>query len=375
MLSYGCQLWFIAGGSKSLVKKVQQVQNEMVRIVAGAFRTALREPLCHLTRMLPMEQYLEKLTHTLALRLYRLPRSSQLLRRLGSDWYSPHHEDFPLVVPQSSPQRGGGNRRPTVLEALAWRVPSHGPKVDLMVIAPWEIPVWAAQTSHWGVTNPAARKDWVQLLVESGLNSSTSMFFTAAKVTQRDVGDLTEVGGTGVVSLRGGEEPHSQRWMVGSEVTQFDANCFALAKAAECLATTYTADIDCPPVVYFFSSDNSVLQTIRNPRSTKAHSFCVHFHKALTTFFLSHRDIRLVLAWSPKNDALALDLLTRNCAVEACKEFPPQGMDSVQSAAYQKNRARAKAFSEWADTYNRNHLLETARTGSLTDRSEESVRL
>ena len=126
VLSYGGQLWFVPGGSKKLVKQVQQVQNEMVCMVAGAFRTAPREALCHLTRMLPMEQYLEKLTHTSALRLYRLPRSSQLLRRLGPDWYEPRHGDLPLVVPQNSPQHGRGKQCSTVLEALALRVLRSG---------------------------------------------------------------------------------------------------------------------------------------------------------------------------------------------------------------------------------------------------------
>ena len=78
-----------------------------------------------------MEQCMEKLTHTSALRLFRLPRSSQLLRCLGPDWYEPHHGDFHLVVPQTSSQHGGNKQHPTVLEALALQVPAHGPKVNL----------------------------------------------------------------------------------------------------------------------------------------------------------------------------------------------------------------------------------------------------
>ena len=365
VLSYGCQLWFIPGKSCKLIVKVQQVQNEMVRMVAGAFCMAPREAFCHLTRMLPMEQYLEKLTHTSALRLYRLPRSSQLLRHLGPDWYDPRHRDFQLTVPQNGPQRGRGKQCSTVLEALTLRVPSYGPKVDLTVIAPWETPIWVAKTSYWGVTNPAARKEWVQSLVEIGLTSSTSVFFTTAKVLCSDVGDLTDVGGTSVATLQGGEDPHAERWTVGSEVTQFDANCFALAKAAECLNTRYSADLDCPPIIYFFSHDNSALQAIHNLRSIKAHSHCTRFHKVLTTFFLTHRDIRLILAWSPKNDDLALDLLAREQAAEASREFPPQGMDSVQSAAYQKSRAHIRAFEQWAHKYNQEHLAESARTSWL----------
>ena len=168
-----------------------------------------------------------------------------------------------------------------------------------------------------------------------------------------------------MATLRGGEEPITKRWTVGSEVTQFDANCFALAKVAECLNTSYAAELDCPPVVYFFSHDNSALQAIRNPRSTKAHSHCICFHKALTTFFLTHRDIRLILAWSPKNDDLALDLRAHNNAAEACQEFPLQGMDSIQLAAYQKRRAHIQAYDQWAHKYQEERLAESACTGWL----------
>ena len=155
VLAYGLQLWFNPSGSSKLINMLQVVHNKMVCMVAGAFRTAPCEALCHLTRMLPMKQYAEKLTYTSALRLYRLPRASQLLRQLGPNWHSPGHGDLPLVVPQNRPKRGRGKQCPTVLEALALQVPTQGPKVDLTVLAPWEVPNWAAQTLHWGVTNPA----------------------------------------------------------------------------------------------------------------------------------------------------------------------------------------------------------------------------
>ena len=365
VLSYGLQLWFTPGGSNKLINKLQVVQNKMVRMVAGAFRTAPCEALCHITRMLPMKQYAEKLTYTSALRLYRLPRASQLLRRLGPNWHAPGHGDLPMPVPQNLPKRGRGKQCPTVLEALALRVPSHGPKVDLTVIAPWEVPNWAAQTSHWGVIRPAERKEWVQSLYEIGLNSSTEVVFTSAKVTERDVGDLTVVGGAALVSCRGGEEPKSLKRTVGSEVTQFDAGVCALAMAGESLAERYGEGTAPPQVIYIFGADNSALQAIRNPRSLKAHSFCVRFHKALTTFFLIHRDVRLILAWSPKNDDLFPDRLARELAAEAANEFPPSGMNSIQSAAYQKDRARRRAFSQWEEEYHLNRMMEAAKTNWL----------
>jgi hypothetical protein len=87
VLAYGSQIWYLSGASKTLVNMLQRVQNEMVKQVTGAFRTAPREALLHFTRMVPMRHYIEKLTYTSALRLYRLPCPFQLLSRLGPDWY------------------------------------------------------------------------------------------------------------------------------------------------------------------------------------------------------------------------------------------------------------------------------------------------
>ena len=106
ILSYGCQLWYLTGAAKGLINMLQRVQNEMVKMVTGSFRTAPREALLHITHMLPMRHYIEKLMHTSTLRLYRLPQASQLLRRLGSDWHVPGHGDFPLVVTRPSVEHG-----------------------------------------------------------------------------------------------------------------------------------------------------------------------------------------------------------------------------------------------------------------------------
>lgn len=72
VLTYGCQLWF-TGQQKTLVKKLQAVQNEGVKIIAGAFHTALRDALHEHLRIFSMHICLTMLTKTSALRLYRLP--------------------------------------------------------------------------------------------------------------------------------------------------------------------------------------------------------------------------------------------------------------------------------------------------------------
>jgi hypothetical protein len=200
-----------------------------------------------------MRHYIEKLTYTSALRLYRLPRPSQLLSRLGPDWYVAGQGNLPMVVARSCALPGKRNQRPTALEALALKVPSSGPKVDLTV-----------------------------------------------------------------------------------------------------LASSYSDGVAPPLTIYLFNTSTSAIQAVKNPRSIKAHSFALRFHKALTTLFLSHRDVHIIMCWAPRDDELEGSRLASYLATRACRvdlADLPNGMDRVQSAAYQKDRTRRRTFLNWEKEY------------------------
>jgi hypothetical protein len=354
VLAYGSQIWYLSGASKTLVNMLQRVQNEMVKQVTGAFRTAPREALLHFTRMVPMRHYIEKLTYMSALRLYRLPRPSQLLSRLGPDWYVVGQGDLPMVVSRSRALPGKRNQRPTALEALALKVPSSGPKVDLMVLAPWEVPNWVDHVSYMGVGTPFVRKSWIRDLTASGVDSSTMFIHVAAVTCNREAEELGVVGGAAVTYAHGGNPITWHSWAVGSDLTQFDADAFALARMAEVLASSYSDGVALPITIYIFNLSSPAIQAVKNPRSIKAHAYALRFHKALTTLFLTHRDIHIILCWAPRDNELEGSRLASFLAAGACRvdlADLPNGMDRVQSAAYQKDRARRRTFLNWEKDY------------------------
>jgi hypothetical protein len=362
VLTYGSQLWYLTGAAKGLINMVQRVQNDMVRQVTGAFRTAPREPLLHFTRMLPMKFFIEKLTYTSALRLYRLPRESQILRRLGTDWYSLGQGDLPLPVPQSRVLPGKRNQRPTALEALALRVPSRGPRVDVAAVAPWEVPNWVEHVSYMGVENPCVRKTWIRDLTVTVKGMNTMLIHLAAATCNREAEGLSMVGGAAATYSRGGAETTSHDWVIGSDLTQFDADAYVLARAAEVMAQCYTAEVAPPDHTYIFCASSLALQAVQNLRSIKAHSFALRFHQALTTFFSSHNG-RITLCWAPKDDSLEGNWLARTLASQACRRDIadlPNRMDRILSAAFQKDRARRAAFHQWELDY------KAARTRNTT---------
>jgi len=150
VLTYGCQLWYRQGGKgvKGIVNMLQCVQNEMVKVMAGAFHMAPHEALLEMTCMLPMYHHLEKLMHTSALQLYHLPRASQLLHYLRPEWYVPAPGDLSLLV---LTLWATSHAKPSSLHALVNFVPSNGPQVHVGILAPWETPSWLDHVTHMGV--------------------------------------------------------------------------------------------------------------------------------------------------------------------------------------------------------------------------------
>lgn len=74
--------------------------------------------------------------------------------------------------------------------------------------------------------------------------------------------------------------------------------------------------------------------------------------------FVTGFQATVILTWVPNDDDLDGNLLARNLASEACWDSPPNGLDRVQSAAYQKDRARTKAFLEWERDYHYDRMME-----------------
>jgi hypothetical protein len=147
VLTYGCQLWF-TGKQVSLVKKLQTVQNDAVKIISGSFRTAPRKALHHLLTILPMDLRLRMLVQNTALRLYKIPKDSQVLKKPGGAWHTPLPDDLPLPVATR-------RKTKTTLRSLAARVSDKGPRVDPFHDIPADAPHWNGR-----VHIVSKQKDW-----------------------------------------------------------------------------------------------------------------------------------------------------------------------------------------------------------------------
>ena len=354
VLSYGCQLWANSRKYKMLVKTVQGVFNEGVKVISRAFRTALREALHEITQVLPARHYLEKLTATSTLRLYHVPVTSQLQRRLGPDWCldpsgGPDLSNEGPVIPI---QRAGPRvraQRPTALEALGERVPVQGPHADIVAVAPWEVPNWRARVNHMGITTPQDRKTWVNDLYRSLPASGVSIISVARTVSNKDRYDNWMVGGAAAIlntHTEGITRTWTHHWALGTEVTQYDVDLFALAKAAQWAAEFYETQ-EPPSHIYLLSHSQAALTAITNIRNTTNQMSVLLFHSSLTALCSHHRDVGVTLTWSPVERSRVSDNTARLKALQACRLTPLASLNRVQSAAHQKRMARKHAFARW----------------------------
>ena len=77
---------------------------------------------------------------------------------------------------------------------------------------------------------------------------------TAAKLVERNLDEHTTMGGAAAIFSIGGSPWTQSRWTIGSELTQFDVDAAALAKAVEVLVSFYCSDgAPPPPFVHLFT--------------------------------------------------------------------------------------------------------------------------
>jgi hypothetical protein len=126
-----------------------------------------------------------------------------------------------------------------------------------------------------------------------------------------------------------------------------------------------------PPVNFFLLSNNALaLQAVKNPRLIKAHGAAIRFHRALTLLTLRHSQISIFLVWALSDDTLPGLTLARDAALVASWNTPPDGMDRVQSAAFQKDRACKKAFDNWEREFGLERCLAQFKLRWLGDSGE-----
>lgn len=86
------------------------------------------------------------------------------------------------------------------------------------------------------------------------------------------------------------------------------------------------------------------------------------FHHALTSFCSRHRDVSIMLTWSPVHKGRIQDSTVRYKVLTACTITLRASLNRVQSASYQKTVSRRRAFTEWERSTGLNAVSVTLGT-------------
>ncbi|KAF8261662.1 hypothetical protein EI94DRAFT_1809968 [Lactarius quietus] len=226
-----------------------------------------------------------------------------------------------------------------------------------------------------GKCTPKDRKADVAALYTgwSASDAERVIIQTAATISKKDRFDDLMVAGAAVVmtTFGGGGELQNQvqQWCLGTEVTQFDVDLFALAKAAEWVEQYYRTRAP-PSHIYILAGNLSALQTITDIRTLIHQNTVLLFHKALTSFFSQHWDVKLWLTWSPPVRTRSQVTLARTAALGACTITPRALLSSIHSPSHQKAAARKRAFhmwkTEWLEKRRADQHTSFAREYALT---------
>jgi ribonuclease HI len=346
VLTYGCQLWY-TGKQRGLVKKLQIVQNEAVRVIAGVFRTTPREPLHQLLTILPMDLRLEMLTQNTALRLYRVAGDSQLLRRLGGTWLPTQPDDQSLPTPNSHTAR-------TTLRALAARVQAKGPRIQPFPDLPPDAPSWGGR-----VTCDPKQDKWdyqqvMEALVTLCKEGQVVNIFTMGAYSNRNRDDSIQLGATSAVLYHNGRDWKHLEKVLGESATEADAALKALSTALDLLSDFLSATHPVnPPRVVITTPSSFAINKALNPSPHDEQNISLECLTKIGELMDLFPVLNIQLLWLPRSSPFVGFKRAKQLALEAIRSAELTPELEPHTIKHQKKKTKEAATASWADRWHK----------------------
>ena len=218
VLTYGLALW-APRALKKHYNQVEAVQNLAVRLISGSFRTAPLEPLHQILAILPIKTRSHMLLLNAALRFCRLPRESQVLKRLETaweGWTSPTEQDLPLPVPVT-----WRTNFTTTLTGLARQfIPESTVRVRPHATPPWGLPKWGNRL----LLDPSTCRGNARLALTREIHSLSTaahtllLFAAEGTAIQGEDNNAKQWHATAVVAYHQGPEVRHGERLIGTDM-------------------------------------------------------------------------------------------------------------------------------------------------------------
>jgi hypothetical protein len=359
VLTYGCQLWY-KGKQITLVRKLQIVQNEAVKVTSGAFRTTAREPLHQLLNIFPMDLRLTMLTQNTALCLYKLPRDSQLLIRLGEGWNVPSPGDPPLPTPNNK-------RAKTSLRALADRVQVNGPRSNPFPDIPTEAPSWNGRVQVLPKKDRREYEGITKAFVESCRIGTTINVHCEGILSNRGRADGKQLGAASAVLYHQGREQSHAEQTFGESVTEADASQRALKLGFDTVAAFLSARPPPPhTTILVLTSATAAVSRALDSSPHEEQGTSIKCMEKIDEILRAHPDADVRLSWLPKAAPFIGFKRAKQLALEAIRTAELVATNEPHTVKKQKDEARAAAVNTWAERWHQMPRTSLAYRTALT---------
>jgi hypothetical protein len=359
VLTYGCQLWY-TGKQIGLVKKLQIVQNDAVKLISGTFRTTPREPLHQLLNILPIDLRLDMMLQKTAFRLYKAPKESQLLKRLGGAWQSTNANNLPLPAPNRASTK-------TTLKLLADRVPVNGPRVDPFPDLPPGAPNWNGR-----VQVLPKQKEWdyeavTKTLTRECREGIITNIFCSGVLSNRERPDGKQIGTTSAALYHEGKEKYHMERVLGETVTERDIMLRSLHSGLDTLNALLD---DHPieqhkPVNFALTSETAVKKALdASPHDDQEES--IKLLRRISELIDKYPNVNITLIWLPKKIQLGGFKRTNQLALEAVRTADLTNFNEPQTIDNQIKQAEHAAIQAWTARYNNAPRTSMAYRTALT---------
>ena len=292
-----------------------------------------------------MDLRLTMILQNTAFRLYKAPKGSQLLPRIGGAWHTPSPNDLPLPAP---------NRRSikTTLRSIAARVPDTGPRVYPFPDIPPEAPTWNGRVQ---VVPKQSGWDYERVnntLTEACRENRAINIFCDEVVSNKGRTDGKQVGAASAVLYQGGKERRHCEKILGETVTEPDATLRSVQVGLDALSSLLESDTTHQRTLINISlaSGTAVNRALdASPYDDQEES--IGLLKRLSNLFERYPHANIVLIWLPRKAPFIGFRRAKQLALEAIRTASLADIIEPQTISNQKLKAREAAIATWAERY------------------------
>jgi ribonuclease HI len=375
VLTFGAEVWYTGRRQKTLVETLSRAQNEGLRWILGAFRTAPSSALHHLSSILPIPHLLQQISSRAAIRIHTLPTSSQIHPRLPQSWNLQSPEP---PVPLPPPLYTTPQSPPTIIHHLASLTSPQSERTF-----PFHTPPWL-RGHPWGdrltVISPPSQssktdvdnytRDLKSHLDNLGRKPEALTIFTDGSKRRSNGRRRT---GAGFVAYSRSTEVRAGRWGLGKHADNYDAEMLALA-GASAFAAEWHRQKPHTNLVTFLTDNQAATRTIVDTAEHPAQLASIIFRKHIDSIMQADAHIRVEIRWIPGHKGFAGNERADSIAKAAVNDAPVLHSTITWAREKAKQRALKSWRNEWTSLPHTNQSATALRHSLPSLRLSQSLR-